>query len=91
MVLNSGNQAQEERGLGSIRWEKRKIEKRFGCSFAYKTKDVDLSWVDVCLLRKQRKRSWKKKNNNNNSKQMNEIDHLIKIESKINKLTVFEK
>ena len=33
----------------------------------------------------------KKKNNNNNSKQMNEIDHLIKIESKINKLTVFEK
>ena len=33
----------------------------------------------------------KKNNNNNNSKQMNEIDHLIKIESKINKLTVFEK
>ena len=31
------------------------------------------------------------KKNNNNSKQMNEIDHLIKIESKINKLTVFEK
>ena len=60
-MLNSGNQAQEERGLGSIRWEKRKIEKRFGCSFAYKTKDVDLSWVDVCLLRKQRKDHEKKK------------------------------
>ena len=33
----------------------------------------------------------KNNNNNNNSKQMNEIDHLIKIERKINKLTVFEK
>ena len=60
-MLNCGNQAQEERGLGSIRWEKKKIEKRFGCSFAYKMKDVDLSWVDVCLLRKQRKYHRKKK------------------------------
>ena len=56
MELNSGNQAQEKRGLGSIRWEKKKIEKRFGCSFAYKMKDVDLSWVDVCLLKKKKKK-----------------------------------
>jgi len=59
--LNIGNQCQEERGLGSIRWEKKKIEKRFGCLFAYKTKDVDLNWVDVCLLRKQWKDHRKKK------------------------------
>ena len=81
-MLNSGNQAQEERGLGSIRWEKKKIDKRFGCSFAYKMKDVDLSWVDVCLLRKQRKDHRKK----NNNKKMNENDYSNKIESKINKL-----
>ena len=56
MELNSGNQAQEKRGLGYIRWEKKKIEKRFGCSFAYKMKDVDLSWVYVFLLKKKKKK-----------------------------------
>jgi len=50
--------------------KKKKIEKRFGCSFAYKMKDMDLSWEDVCLLRKQRKdhRKKKKRDKNNNKK-----------------------
>ena len=55
-MLNSGNQIEEEGGLGFAMGKK-----RFGCLFAYKTKDVDLIWVDVCLLRKQWKDHRKKK------------------------------
>ena len=34
-MLNTGNQAQEERGLGSIRWEKKENRKKI--------------WVFICL------------------------------------------
>ena len=52
-------------------------------------KDVDLSWVDVCLLRKQRKdhrKKKEKKRDKNNNKKMNNNDYLNKIKSKINKM-----